>query len=463
MRREELTDLDVATLSAKLKTRELSAIEVTDAYLEKIANQDRKLGSFITVTADAARAAASAADRAIAAGNWKGAFHGIPIGLKDNIYTKGLRTTGGSNVLADFEPDFDATVWTRLCAQGAVLLGKQNLNEFAYGGLVKACRNPYDKDRLPGGSSAGPGVAVAARLCAAAIGTDTSGSIRIPAAQCGCVGLKPTYGRVSRHGVIPLAYTMDHVGPLTRTVRDAALMLNVIAGGDPNDGTSSQEPVPDFASGFEKGVKDLRIGVIRELTTSLADDVSRLFQLALKTLQNLGAAIDEVSIPAIEVGALINSTVTSVEALDYHESSLRKTRALYGKDTRINLETGMMIPGVNYFRAQRGRARLLASVLHALKAHDVLVTPGAGAGAVRAKDYAMMGSKSGDIGYRDQLRFTQPFNSTGQPALVVPMGIDSDGLPASIQFVGRPFDEATLFRVALAYETARGPLRPPPI
>jgi aspartyl-tRNA(Asn)/glutamyl-tRNA(Gln) amidotransferase subunit A len=237
---------EVATLSSKLRAREISSVEVTEAYLDWISERDGRLGSYITVTQERARADAARADREIGAGNWRGPFHGVPLGLKDNLYTKGVLTTGGSKVLADFRPDFDATAWAKLASQGAVLLGKLNLNEFAYGGLLKMCRNPYDPERLPGGSSAGPAAAVVAGMCAAAIGTDTSGSIRIPAAQCGCVGLKPTYGRVSRFGVIPLAYTMDHVGPMTRSVRDAALMMNVIAGFDQNDSTSSRELVPDF-------------------------------------------------------------------------------------------------------------------------------------------------------------------------------------------------------------------------
>jgi len=311
---EEIFEFDISTLSAKLRTREISSAEVTDAYLKRISEHDQKLGSYITVTKDKARADAARADRETAAGIWRGPFHGIPIALKDNLYTKGVLTTAGSRVLADFRPDFDATAWARLAVQGAVLLGKLNLNEFAYGGLLKICRNPYDPDRLPGGSSAGPAVAVAARLCAAALGTDTSGSIRIPAAQSGCVGLKPTYGRVSRYGVIPLAYTMDHVGPMTRTVRDAALMMNAISGFDPNDCTSSKEPVPDFTANLGDGVKGLRVGVIRELTDELSAVVSQAFHSALKLLSSLGAQVDEVSIPILELGALINATVTSVEA-----------------------------------------------------------------------------------------------------------------------------------------------------
>src|SRR5262249_21867055 len=302
----EVLTFEVATLSSKLRARETSSVEATEAYLAWISERDSKLGSYITLTQERARADAARADREIAAGNWHGPFHGVPLGLKDNLYTKGVLTTGGSKVLADFRPDFDATAWAKLASQGAVLLGKLNLNEFAYGGLLKMCRNPYDPERFPGGSSAGPAAAVVARMCAAAIGTDTSGSIRIPAAQCGCVGLKPTYGRVSRFGVIPLAYTMDHVGPMTRSVQDAALMLNVISGFDSNDSTSSREPVPDFMAALAGEVRGIRVGIIRELADGLSDGVSRAFAAAMRLLASSGAHVDEVSIPTLEFAALIN-------------------------------------------------------------------------------------------------------------------------------------------------------------
>ena len=458
----EIIELDIAALSAKLKTREVSSVEVTDAYLHRISELDEQLGAYITVTRQRAGADAARADREIAAGDWRGTFHGVPIALKDNINTKGILTTAGSKVLADFRPDYDATCWSRLAAQGAVLLGKLNLNEFAYGGLLKICRNPYDRDRLPGGSSAGPAVAVVAEMCAAGIGTDTSGSIRIPAAQCGCVGLKPTYSRVSRYGVIPLAYTMDHVGPMTRSVRDAALMMNAISGFDSNDSTSSKEPVPDYCEKLEHGVKGIRIGMIRELTDGLSEGVSRNFLEALKILAGLGASIEEVSMPTLELGALINATVTWVEALDYHERWLRERPDDYGKEIRVNLETGMMIPALDYFRAQRGRSRVLAEALSALQARDVLICPGTATTAIKIREYfEMNGAASADFGYKNQLRFTQPFDATGQPALVMPTGLASDGMPTSMQIIGRPFDEATVLQVAAAYEADRGPLSPP--
>jgi len=464
LRLQEVLTFEVATLSSKLRAREVSSAETTEAYLDWISERDGELGSYITVTQERARADAARADREIAAGDWRGPFHGVPVGLKDNVYTKGILTTGGSKVLADFRPGFDATAWAKLASQGAVLLGKLNLNEFAYGGLRKKCRNPYDPERLPGGSSAGPAVAVVAGMCAAAIGTDTSGSIRLPAAQCGCVGLKPTYGRVSRFGVIPLAYTMDHVGPMTRSVQDAALMMNVIAGFDENDSTSSREPVPDFTAALAGGVRGIRVGIIRELSDGLSDEVSRAFAVALTLLASSGAYVEEVSIPSLEFGALINATVTWVEALDYHERWLRERRNDYGREIRLNLETGMMIPALDYFRAQRGRARILAEALGTLRDHDVLVSPGVATTALKVRDYLRMDDKAkADLGYRNQLRFTQPFNATGQPAMAIPTALASDGLPISMQIVGRPFDEATVLRVAASYEAMRGPLSPPPI
>src|SRR6266404_7723655 len=266
---DEILDLDVVGLAAKLRARELSPVEVTEAYLDRIAATEKRLCAYITVTAELARATALAAEREIAAGNWRGTFHGVPIALKDLCCTKGIPTTSGSKVLADHVPDFDATVWTRLQAAGAILLGKVNMHEFACGGTAATAwgttLNPYDPERIPGGSSSGSAAAIVARSAAATIGSDTGGSIRIPAALCGCVGLKPTWSRVSRYGVLPLAYTLDHVGPITRTVRDAAMMLQVIAGSDRNDSTSSRERVPDYSAGLERDISGKRIGVIREL------------------------------------------------------------------------------------------------------------------------------------------------------------------------------------------------------
>ncbi len=456
---KELLEFDVAALAQKLRAREISPVEITQAYLDRIEAVDERLLSYITVTADVARAMARTAEAEIMAGKWRGPFHGVPIALKDLCYTKGILTTGGSKILGDFVPDYDCTLWARLAAAGAVLLGKLNLHEFAYGATSRnphwgAVHNPYDLDRIPGGSSGGSGAAIVARTAAATIGTDTGGSIHIPAACCGCVGLKQTWSRVSRYGVMPLADTLDHAGPMTRTARDAALMLNIIAGHDPNDSTSSHEPVPDFTKGLGGDLKGLRLGVIRELNTRLSDPVSRSFNAALRQLASLGAAVDEVSMPSFAEGEQVAMVVLMAEALEFHEQWIRERPGDYGGDVRSLLEISMTITAANYVRAQRERNLMLADALEALKDRAALLAP----------THATVAPRIDDDQYDvvdNFVRFTGPFNATGQPVAAIPTGVSNDGLPLSMQIIGKPFDEVTVLRVADAYERARGPLPAP--
>lgn len=465
---QELLEFDVATLSEKLRERAISPVELTEAYLARIERTDEKIRAYITVTDTVARRAAKKAEAEIAAGKWRGPFHGVPIALKDLVYTKGIRTTGGSKILADFKPRYDATVWTRLARAGAVLLGKLNLHEFAYGitssnphwGIV---RNPYALDRIPGGSSGGSAAAIVTRSAAATIGTDTGGSIRIPASLCGCVGLKPTWSRVSRYGVLPLAYTLDHVGPIARTVRDAAMMLQVIAGADRNDATASRERVPDFSAGLDTAISGMRIGVIRELGDGLSDEVSRSYNGALDTLKSFGAIVDEVSIPSLPMAGVMNGIITWAEALEIHEEWMRTRPQDYGDDVRRLLEIGMMTPASNYVRAQRSRARTLAEAMAALASRDVLVAPGSAIVAPKIGQTQILqaGDERVDV-VAAILRFTQAFDVTGQPALAIPTGLSPDGLPISMQIVGRPFGEQAVLQVAAAYERARGPIPAPP-
>ena len=465
---QELLEFDVAALSGKLRARDISPVELTEAYLARIAQTDGSLRAYITVTDTIARKAAKKAEAEIAAGKWRGPFHGVPIALKDLVYTSRVRTTGGSKILADFKPDHDATVWSRLKRAGAVLLGKLNLHEFAYGitssnphwGIV---RNPYALDRIPGGSSGGAAAAIAARSAAASIGTDTGGSIRIPAALCGCVGLKPTWSRVSRYGVIPLAYTLDHVGPITRTVRDAAMMLQIIAGADRNDSTASRQPVPDFSAGLDGEISGMRIGVIRELDYGLSDEVAHSFNAALETLRSLGATVDHVTIPSLPLAGVMNGIITWAEALEIHEDWMRTRPQDYGDDVRRLLEIGMMTTATSYIRAQRARARTLAESIAVLADHDVLVAPGSGIVAPKIGTTQMLEAREDRVDVVAAiLRFTQPFNTTGQPAIAVPTGLSPDGLPIAMQVIGRPFGEPEIIRVAAAYERARGALAPPP-
>jgi aspartyl-tRNA(Asn)/glutamyl-tRNA(Gln) amidotransferase subunit A len=464
----ELLSFDVATLAAKFRAKEISPVEVTDAYLERIELLDEKLLAYITVTAADARAAARVAETEIVGGSWRGPFHGVPIALKDLCYTRGTLTTGGSKILAAFVPDFDCTIWARLREAGAVLLGKLNLHEFASGATNTnphwgTCRNPYNLERVPGGSSGGSGAAIVAKLAAATIGTDTGGSIRIPAAFCGCVGMKQTWSRVSRHGVLPLADSLDHAGPITRTVRDAALMLQVIAGHDPHDSTSSAEPVPDYVAALTGDLKGARIGIIAELLTGLSDEVALSFNAALRELRILGAEVEEVKIANIDTASTIATNIMFAEAAEYHEQWMRTRAHEYGHDVRRMLEAGMMTPAVYYVRAQRARAAILAETMKALEKFTVLVAPTA---SIPAPRIDVGGRALADNGkpvdmVASVLRFTAPFNVTGQPALAVPTGLSPGGLPLSMQFIGKPFDEATVFKVADAYERARGPLAEP--
>jgi aspartyl-tRNA(Asn)/glutamyl-tRNA(Gln) amidotransferase subunit A len=464
----ELLSLDVAALSQKLRMREVSPVEVTDAYLARIEEVDKKLNAYITVTTDVAREAAKRAESEIAAGNWRGPFHGVPVALKDLCYTKGIVTTGGSKILEEFVPAYDCTLWSRLAAQGAVLLGKLNLHEFAYGvtssnphwGVVK---NPYDTTRIPGGSSGGSAAAIVARMAAATIGSDTGGSIRIPAAFCGCVGLKPTWSRVSRYGVLPLSDSLDHAGPITRTVRDAALMLAVIAGHDPNDATSSSEPVPDYAQALDRDINGMRIGVIRELLGGISAEVEHAMDAAIETFGKLGALVEDVSVPSMDAAPAMYAII-GADALEFHENWLKTRAGDYGEHVRERLFVASTISASNYVRAQRARTVMLADAMRALDHHDVLIAPGGAIPAPRIGTHP--GRPLDDKGevvdsYSMIVRFTVPFDATGQPALAIPTGLSLSGMPVAMQIIGRPFGESTVIRVADAYERARGPLPEP--
>jgi aspartyl-tRNA(Asn)/glutamyl-tRNA(Gln) amidotransferase subunit A len=481
MSSSELLAFDVAALSEKIRSRQISPVKLAEAYLERIEQTDGQLRAYISVTGEQAREAAKAAESEIARGAWRGPFHGIPVALKDLCYTKGILTTGGSKIFAKFVPDFDCTVWERLEKAGAVLLGKLNLHEFAGGATntnphFGACRNPYDPERIPGGSSGGSAAAIVAHSAAATIGSDTGGSIRIPAAFCGCIGMKQTWSRVSRYGVMPLADSLDHVGPITRSVRDAALMLQVIAGHDRNDPTSSREPVPDFSSAIGRSIKGARIGLVKQLREDIGE-VSSAFEAAMVKLRELGALVEEASIPSIEQASALATTIMFAEAAEFHENWIRTRPQDYGLDVRRTLEAGMLTPAMYYVRAQRARAIVLAEMLAALEGRLALVAPTAAIPApkivsVQPEDALSRradGLASRTVGKSGEqvnmvtavLRFTAPFNITGQPALAIPVGLSSDGLPLSMQIIGRPFDEVSVFQIAAAYEEARGPLPQP--
>jgi aspartyl-tRNA(Asn)/glutamyl-tRNA(Gln) amidotransferase subunit A len=457
----ELAFLPLAALAERLRRREVSPVEVTREYLDRIATLDPQLTAFITVTGEQALADAAAAEREIAAGQYRGPLHGVPLAIKDLFYTAGVRTTAGSKILGDFVPTEDAAVVARLRAAGALSLGKTNLEEFAYGATsinphYGACHNPWDPARIAGGSSGGSAAAVAAGLCSAALGTDSGGSIRQPSALCGLVGLKPTYGRVSRHGVVPLSWSQDHVGPMARTVRDAALLLQAMAGHDPRDPASSPAPVPDYTAALEDGVRGLRLALPRDFFFERVDPtVEAAVRAAARTLQDLGATVEEVPLPhAVQVwtaGAVILYT----EATAYHGEWLRTRPQDYGPLVRARLRVGAAILATDYVKAQQARAILVAEMLQILDGFDALLTPTSPIAAPRRDESVVRWPDGTEEDVRGAtLRLTRPFNLLGFPALSVPCGFTADSLPIGLQIVGHPFAEATALRVARAYEAA---------
>jgi aspartyl-tRNA(Asn)/glutamyl-tRNA(Gln) amidotransferase subunit A len=460
----DATALSVTEAARLIAGRELSPLELTRAYLDRIRRTDGHHGAYMTVLEAGALASAAAAEREIAAGRSRGPLHGIPIALKDLIQTKGIRTTCGSTILKDWVPDADAAVARRLQEAGAVLLGKLHLHEFAFGPTgvnphYGTPRNPWDPARMPGGSSSGSGVAVRAGLAAAALGTDTGGSVRIPASLCGIVGLKATYGRVSRAGVLPLAWTLDHVGPMTRTVADAALLLQALAGQDPADPSTAVPPPPDYRAAMQGEVRGLRVGMPREVFFERLDpDVEAGVLAAARALEGLGVVLEEVALPGIGDAAAATFAIIAAESMAYHGPLLRTQAAAYGQDVRTRLLAGQFVLATHYINAQRVRQVVRAAVDGVLSRVDALLLPTTPIVAPRIEEQeATVGGIRQDV-CAWLTRCTRPFNLTGHPALSVPCGLSRGGLPIGLQLVGRMFDEATLLRLGAAYE-AVSPMR----
>lgn len=470
MNNQELCFLTLAEQARLIGSREVSPVEVVDSTLRQIEQVDGRVNGFITVTAESARSAAREAEREIARGGYRGPLHGIPIALKDLFYTRGLRTTAGSRILRDFVPDEDATVVTRLRDAGAVMVGKTNMHEWAFGATntnphFGDVHNPWDMDRVSGGSSGGSAAAVAACMASAALGSDTGGSIRIPAALCGVVGLKPTYGRVSRYGAIPCAWSLDHVGPLCRTAEDAAIVMSAIAGADPRDPASSREPVPDYRADLSRGISGLKIGVLREYLSGPTDpEVSTAFQTALGVLRQLGAGIEEVSVPEVRFAVAASTTIMSAEASSYHEEYLRTRPEDYGEDIRDRLEMGLLMAATDYVKAQRVRRMMIDRFLGLFRQYDALVCPTEPATAPRFDQGTVQFGETAEPRGTTLVRHTRLFNLTGLPAASVPCGFASNGLPVALQIAAAPFAEGTVLRIAHAYqESARWHLRIAPV
>ena len=441
----------IRELGARYRKRELSPVEVTRALLARIEKLDPALHAFVTLTPDRALADARAAEDALRRGDERPLL-GIPVGHKDIYLTKGIRTTGGSALFADWVPDSDSTVGRRWQDAGTVLLGKLITHEFAFGlqfpgHRFQPARNPWNLEHIPGGSSSGSGAALAAGLLHGATGSDTGGSIRGPAAFCGITGLKPTYGRVSRAGVMTLSWTLDHTGPMARTVEDCAYLLQAIAGHDAADPASSTRPVDDYVGALDGNVRGLRIGVPRNYFFEDADtDNVRAFEDALGTLRKLGADVRDLQIPAFNLSRSFMLIMLS-EAFAYHEQDLRLHPELYGEMLRERLLTGALVTGPEYVQAQRVRMQICADVAEVMKTVDVLATPTTPKTAPTFKTM-----------YDPELAFPRtnmpPFNLTGQPTLALPCGLSASGLTLSLQLSGRAFEEATVLRLGHAYQRA---------
>jgi aspartyl-tRNA(Asn)/glutamyl-tRNA(Gln) amidotransferase subunit A len=460
----ELHWLTAADAARQFAARRLSPVELLNALLARIDRLDPRLHAFIRLDAAAAMDAARAAEAEIAAGRLRGPLHGIPVGIKDIIDVGGLPTTCHSRLLLDNLARADAAVVARLRQAGAIILGKLATHEFAIGGPsfdlpFPPARNPWNPDHHPGGSSSGSGAGVCGGLFPLALGSDTGGSIRNPASACGIVGLKPTYGLVSRRGVFPLSFTLDHVGPLTRTVTDNALLLDAIAGYDPADPGSAATNSQHFAAMLNRGVRDLRIGFVRhfhEIDKPATPEVTAAVEDAARVLQAEGAAVRTVALPSLNEFAAVNRVILCSEAWSIHAPWLRSRPAEYGRLARQRLLPGAFINAGDYIGAQRRRLQMIAAVEDVFRDVDVLICASSMDPASRIEDAAETSRT-----YPRQAR--TPFNVTGHPALAMMAGLSGNGLPLSVQFVGRYFDDAMVLRVAAAYErgTEWSKRRPP--
>ena len=458
MNKSSLPFLSASELSRLMAAKEVSPVEATEAYLERIESLDGKLRAYITVTADAALESAKLAEKEIAQGNYRGPMHGVPVAVKDQIHTKGILTTGGSPVFKDFIPAEDATVITNLKKAGAVLLGKLNMTEFATTGLSHQFdppRNPWDLERSTGGSSSGSGAATAAFLCGSALGEDTGGSVRFPASWCGLAGLRPTWGRVSRYGVMPGVRSMDTIGPLGRTVEDCAITLAAIAGHDPKDRLSSQEPVPDYQKALTGDVKGLKFGIVRELLYSdLVEEEVRLSVLAAaETLREMGAEVEELSVPLAANAGTISGAIR-VEAPVTYGDLLRDRPREIAHDNRIAYMVGSILPAPYYYKGLRLRSLIRDQVLDALGSVDLLLSPTTGVAAQLLEPDPVIDGKG--KGNRIPWLLTTTFSLANVPALSVPCGFTATGLPIGLQIAGRPYDEATVLRAGHVYEQNTG-------
>ena len=459
MDKKEIPFLTASQLSKLIEKKEVSPVEATEAYLDRIQEVDGKLNSYITVTGEQALESARRAEHEISTGVNRGPLHGVPMAVKDQFNTAGVLTTGGSSILKENVPEEDATVITRLKDAGAVLLGKLNMSEFAmaeiYNHPYGTPRNPWDLERNPGTSSSGSGAATAAFLCASSLGEDTGGSIRGPANFSGLVGLRPSQGRVSRHGVLGGSWSMDIVGPISRSVEDAAITIQAIAGHDPKDTYSRDVPVPDYREALTGDIQGIKMGVIQEHMDSpnLDPAFREAVAKAISVLGEIGASSEYTSIPLAPNAGALTMSILSVEWSNLHRKLFEENFKELDHNNKIRFLTGSIIPAQFYYKAQKIRTALRQQILEALEKVDVLVLPTGPVTAPLVESSPGIQSKEHALtGLAGRISFTGPFNLAGTPALSVPCGFSSSGMPMGLQIVGRPFAEETVLKVAYAYE-----------
>jgi len=468
---DELAFASASRQAALMREKRLSPVELVTAYLERIGRLDGRLRAFITVCGESALVDAKRAESEAAKGQWRGPLHGIPFAVKDQLDTAGILTTSGSALLRSHVPAEDSTVVARLIQAGGILIGKLNLTEFALGGTLRfpygQPRNPWNDEHDPGGSSSGSGIAAAAALCSITLGEDTGGSVRSPASYCGAVGLRPTWGRVSRHGCFPAAWSMDQVGPLTRTVEDAALVLGLIAGYDERDPTTSRSAVPDYRAALNAGVKQLRIGVLTELVDG-ADthpEVRGAVREAARALAGLGAHVEEVSLPLIPHAGGVFMALCDSEAAGRHQSWLATRPGEYDAGTRRRLVAAGLIPATAVHRAARARALIREQILAALGRLDLLLAPTSPHPAPPIASHTAPVASKEEAGRRffGRRSYTTPASLAGVPAISLPCGFTTAGLPIGLQLIGRPLAESTVLGAARAWEktAALSDRRPP--
>jgi len=458
--------LPIRALARLLQRRSISPIELTEAVLARIDDLEPDLHTYLNVSVERARAAAHEAEVAIRAGRYRGALHGVPVGLKDLFDTADIPTTAGSRLLKDRIPAEDATVTSRLQSAGAVLIGKHTMHEFAWAvpfldDFFPPARNPWDVTRVPGGSSSGSAAAVAAGLCAGAIGSDSAGSIRGPAAWCGVVGLKPTYGLISRLGMFPLSPTLDHAGPIGRCVEDVAILLGAVAGHDAGDPASASTTAADYSIDIAPAIHGVRIGIpvtYIDAAPGLTGDVLSAFRRAIATLEDLGAEVRDIDIPSLRLAESSWQAILRAEALSIHGPGLRARRQEYGRGFLQRLSTGDSGVISDLAEAQQTRRALSRALQDAMTRVDVIATPTSVRTAPTFAEFADEAVSRPT----NASRFTAIFNLTGQPSLSVPCGFDTLGLPIGLLLSGRPFEESLLLRLARAYELANDSARMPP-